>query len=72
MLRDDSQRAMLFDLDAAIQQLNKAAIDDSARPSLVGRLRAPEIWKALSQGDGSRTARSEAGSKTVANGGVFS
>jgi PKHD-type hydroxylase len=35
LLRDDNQRAMLFDLDAAIQQLTKAGIDDSVRRSLV-------------------------------------
>jgi len=36
LVRDDAQRAMLFDLDGAIQRLNQAGADDAARRSLVG------------------------------------
>ncbi len=36
LLRDDAQRAMLFDLDNAIQRLNQTDADALARRSLVG------------------------------------
>ena len=36
LVRDDAQRALLFDLDNAIQRLNRSAADDEARRSLVG------------------------------------
>jgi len=36
LARDDAQRALLFDLDNAIQQLNQAGADPDARRSLVG------------------------------------
>jgi PKHD-type hydroxylase len=36
LLRDDAQRAMLFDLDNAIQRLNATDADAQARRSLVG------------------------------------
>ena len=36
LLRDDAQRAMLFELDTAIQRLNQAGADAAARRSLVG------------------------------------
>jgi PKHD-type hydroxylase len=36
LLRDDAQRAMLFDLDNAIQRLNQTDADAQARRSLVG------------------------------------
>lgn len=36
LVRDDAQRAMLFDLDNAIQRLNQAGADALARRSLVG------------------------------------
>jgi len=36
LLRDDAQRAMLFDLDTAIQRLNQTGADPTARRSLVG------------------------------------
>jgi PKHD-type hydroxylase len=36
LLRDDAQRAMLFDLDNAIQRLNATDADAEARRSLVG------------------------------------
>jgi PKHD-type hydroxylase len=52
LLRDDSQRAMLFDLDTATQQLSKAAIDDSVRRSLGSVYHnLLSIWT-LSGGDG--------------------
>jgi PKHD-type hydroxylase len=36
LIRDDGQRALLFDLDNAIQRLNQTSADDRARSSLVG------------------------------------
>ncbi len=36
LVRDDAQRAMLFDLDNAIQRLNQTQADDVARRTLVG------------------------------------
>ena len=36
LVRDDGQRAMLFELDTAIQRLNQTGADDAARRSLVG------------------------------------
>ena len=36
LVRDDAQRAMLFELDTAIQRLNQAGADATARRSLVG------------------------------------
>ena len=36
LVRDDGQRALLFDLDTAIQQLNRTGADDEARRTLVG------------------------------------
>jgi PKHD-type hydroxylase len=36
LVRDDAQRAMLFDLDTAIQRLNRTGADDESRRSLVG------------------------------------
>jgi PKHD-type hydroxylase len=36
LVRDDAQRAMLLDLDTAIQRLNATAADGEARRSLVG------------------------------------
>ena len=36
LLRDDTQRSMLFDLDTAIQRLNQTGADAQARRSLVG------------------------------------
>ncbi|WP_454723077.1 MULTISPECIES: Fe2+-dependent dioxygenase [Cupriavidus] len=36
LIRDDAQRALLFDLDNAIQKLNQTGGDESARRSLVG------------------------------------
>jgi PKHD-type hydroxylase len=36
LLRDDAQRAMLFDLDNAIQRLNQTGADAQARRGLVG------------------------------------
>lgn len=36
MVRDDAQRALLFDLDNAIQQLNRSGADDLARIRLTG------------------------------------
>jgi len=36
LVRDDAQRAMLFDLDNAIQRLNQAGADALARRNLVG------------------------------------
>jgi len=36
LIRDDAQRAMLFDLDNAIQTLNQTGADEGARRTLVG------------------------------------
>jgi len=36
LVRDDAQRALLFELDTAIQRLNRTGADDGARRSLVG------------------------------------
>jgi PKHD-type hydroxylase len=36
LVRDDGQRALLFDLDNAIQRLNQTSADERARSSLVG------------------------------------
>ncbi len=36
LVRDDAQRSLLFDLDSAIQRLNRTAADDAARRTLVG------------------------------------
>ena len=36
LVRDDTQRAMLFDMDGAIQRLNASNADDAARRTLVG------------------------------------
>jgi PKHD-type hydroxylase len=36
LVRDDAQRALLFDLDNAIQRLNQTQADDDARRTLVG------------------------------------
>jgi PKHD-type hydroxylase len=36
LVRSDTQRAMLFDMDTAIQRLNASNADDTARRSLVG------------------------------------
>ena len=36
LARDDAQRGMLFDLDNAIQRLNRTGADDEARRTLVG------------------------------------
>lgn len=36
LVRDDTQRALLFDLDNAIQRLNATQADDAARRKLVG------------------------------------
>ena len=36
LVRDDGQRALLFDLDNAIQRLNQTAADEGARRTLVG------------------------------------
>jgi PKHD-type hydroxylase len=36
LVRDDARRAMLFDLDNAIQRLNRQGADDEARRALVG------------------------------------
>ncbi len=36
LIRDDAQRAMLFDLDNAIQTLNQTGADETARRTLVG------------------------------------
>ncbi|SEJ09533.1 Fe2+-dependent dioxygenase [Paraburkholderia diazotrophica] len=36
LVRDDTQRAMLFDLDGAIQRLNASSGDEAARRTLVG------------------------------------
>lgn len=36
LVRDDGQRALLFDMDNAIQKLNQTGADDEARRTLVG------------------------------------
>ncbi len=36
LVRDDAQRGLMFDLDNAIQRLNRSGADDEARRSLVG------------------------------------
>lgn len=36
LIRDDAQRAMLFDMDNAIQTLNRTNADEQARRSLIG------------------------------------
>jgi PKHD-type hydroxylase len=36
LVRDDAQRALLFDMDTAIQRLNATGADDEARRTLVG------------------------------------
>lgn len=36
LVREDGQRALLFDMDNAIQQLNQTGADDTARRTLVG------------------------------------
>jgi PKHD-type hydroxylase len=36
MIRDDSQRTLLFDMDNAIQVLNRTGADETARATLVG------------------------------------
>lgn len=36
LIKEDSQRSMLFDLDTAIQRLNASAADETARTSLTG------------------------------------
>jgi PKHD-type hydroxylase len=36
LIRDDAQRTLLYDLDAAIQQLNRTDADAAARATLVG------------------------------------
>jgi PKHD-type hydroxylase len=36
LVREDSERALLFELDAAIQQLNLSGADEGARCSLIG------------------------------------
>lgn len=36
LVRDDAQRAMLFDLDNAIQTLNQTGADETARRTLIG------------------------------------
>jgi PKHD-type hydroxylase len=36
LVRDDTQRALLFDLDNAIQRLNQTSADEGARRTLVG------------------------------------
>lgn len=36
LVRDDSERALLFDLDNAIQQLNQSQADETARRTLTG------------------------------------
>ncbi len=36
LVRDDAQRAMMFDLDNAIQRLNQTGADDQARRTLIG------------------------------------
>jgi PKHD-type hydroxylase len=35
-VRDEGQRALLYDLDTAIQRLNATDADEAARASLVG------------------------------------
>ena len=36
LVRDDTQRALLFDMDTAIQRLNQTGADESAKQLLVG------------------------------------
>jgi PKHD-type hydroxylase len=36
LVRDDADRALLFDLDNAIQRLNQAGADEVARRTLTG------------------------------------
>jgi PKHD-type hydroxylase len=36
LVRSDTQRALLFDMDTAIQRLNSTQADDAAHRSLVG------------------------------------
>jgi PKHD-type hydroxylase len=36
LVRDDTRRTLLFDMDTAIQRLNAQNADDAARRSLVG------------------------------------
>ena len=36
LVRDDAQRAMMFELDTAIQRLNQTGADEEARRSLIG------------------------------------
>jgi PKHD-type hydroxylase len=36
MVRDDGQRTLLFDLDVAIQKLNRAPLEDSPVVQLTG------------------------------------
>ena len=36
LVRDDARRALLFDMDEAIQQLNRTGADEAARRTLVG------------------------------------
>jgi PKHD-type hydroxylase len=36
LIRDDTQRALLFDMDNAIQKLNQTGADESARRTLIG------------------------------------
>ena len=36
LVRDDTQRSLLFDLDTAIQRLNQTGADAQARRTLVG------------------------------------
>jgi PKHD-type hydroxylase len=36
MIRDDTQRALLFEMDGAIQRLNQTNADENARRSLIG------------------------------------
>jgi PKHD-type hydroxylase len=37
LVRDETKRALLFDMDTAIQRLNASDADAQARRSLVGR-----------------------------------
>jgi PKHD-type hydroxylase len=36
LIRDDQQRALLYDMDGAIQRLNQTNADETARRSLIG------------------------------------
>jgi PKHD-type hydroxylase len=36
LIRDDSQRALLYEMDGAIQRLNQTNADEVARRSLIG------------------------------------